>query len=236
MPPIRFLLTVVGLIATLHLYLAIRLVPDLPVSSAAQYAVLALLLLSTLLQPLGLLSRALSSEVWRDRLAWLGMGFMGFFSSLFVLSLLRDVMLVVAFVVDVSGLFELDFSALEAMSAVTCLALAAIVTAWGFINARRLARVVDVDVPIANLPVGLQGFRIAQISDVHVGPTIKRGYLARIVQAVEPAAARPRRHHWRSRGWSRQRSARARLAARHPASASRQLLRYRQSRVLLWRT
>ncbi|MDQ6684537.1 MAG: metallophosphoesterase, partial [Pseudomonadota bacterium] len=58
------------------------------------------------------------------------------------------------------------------------------VTLWGFANARRTARVVRVDVPIAGLPPSLHGFSIAQISDVHVGPTIRAGYLERIVAAV----------------------------------------------------
>ena len=61
---------------------------------------------------------------------------------------------------------------------------AALVTLWGFANARRTARVVRVDVPVAGLPEALQGFTIAQISDVHVGPTIRRDYLERIVAAV----------------------------------------------------
>src|SRR5205814_10334734 len=58
------------------------------------------------------------------------------------------------------------------------------ITLWGFLNARRTAAVVRVDVPITGLPPALQGFTIAQISDVHVGPTIKRDYLDAIVQAV----------------------------------------------------
>jgi predicted MPP superfamily phosphohydrolase len=41
-----------------------------------------------------------------------------------------------------------------------------------------------VDVPLRDLPPALQGFRIAQISDLHVGPTIKGDYLQRIVDAV----------------------------------------------------
>lgn len=43
---------------------------------------------------------------------------------------------------------------------------------------------VRVDVPIANLPKALQGFNVAQISDIHMGPTIKRPYLTRIVARV----------------------------------------------------
>ena len=40
------------------------------------------------------------------------------------------------------------------------------------------------DVPIAGLPARLHGFSIVQISDVHVGATIKKGYVSRIVDAV----------------------------------------------------
>src|SRR5690606_14540497 len=36
----------------------------------------------------------------------------------------------------------------------------------------------------ADLPEGLHGFTIAQITDIHVGPTIKEDYLEAIVQAV----------------------------------------------------
>ncbi|MFP3740516.1 metallophosphoesterase, partial [Burkholderia sp. SIMBA_019] len=57
-------------------------------------------------------------------------------------------------------------------------------TAFGFFNARRRARVRNVDVPIRNLPAELDGFTIVQLSDIHVGPTIKHDYVERIVRAV----------------------------------------------------
>jgi uncharacterized protein len=47
-----------------------------------------------------------------------------------------------------------------------------------------VAPVVRVDVPIAGLPDALHGFTIAQISDLHVGPTIKRRFVERIVERV----------------------------------------------------
>jgi predicted MPP superfamily phosphohydrolase len=46
-------------------------------------------------------------------------------------------------------------------------------TLVGMLQARR-PRVVHVTVPIRDLPGDLQGFRIAQLSDLHVGPTIRR--------------------------------------------------------------
>src|SRR5213076_1731673 len=59
----------------------------------------------------------------------------------------------------------------------------------GFLMARRTAPVVDVDVPLADLPAELEGFTIAQISDIHVGPTIKRGFVERIVERVNRIGA-----------------------------------------------
>jgi len=67
--------------------------------------------------------------------------------------------------------------------------MALAVTMLGFVNARRTAAVVRVDVPIAGLPDALHGFTIAQISDVHVGPTIKAPYLKAIVDAVNALEA-----------------------------------------------
>jgi hypothetical protein len=75
-------------------------------------------------------------------------------------------------------------AALVTSSARAVAIAAAIVTLWGFVNARRVARVVRVDVPIAKLPTPLHGFTIAQVSDVHVGPTIKRPYVEAIVDSV----------------------------------------------------
>ena len=58
-------------------------------------------------------------------------------------------------------------------------------------------RCVRVDVPIAGLPPALHGFTIAQISDVHVGPTIKRAYLEAHRRRRQRARRRHGRHHRR---------------------------------------
>jgi len=81
------------------------------------------------------------------------------------------------------------FSRIERISAELVPLLAFAVTAIGLWNARRIARVVRVDVPIAGLPRELDGFSIAQISDVHVGPTIRRNYVEGIVDSVNALGA-----------------------------------------------
>ena len=62
--------------------------------------------------------------------------------------------------------------------------LTGFVMAVGYREARRLARTVEVDIPIEGLPPGLSGLRIVQLSDIHVGPTIRRAYLQAIVDRV----------------------------------------------------
>jgi predicted MPP superfamily phosphohydrolase len=56
-------------------------------------------------------------------------------------------------------------------------------TALGLVLARR-PRVVRVTVPIRDLPPDLAGLRIVQLSDLHVGPTIRRRFVAAVVETA----------------------------------------------------
>lgn len=52
----------------------------------------------------------------------------------------------------------------------------------GLAQATQTAGVVEVDVPIAGLPAALDGFTIVQLTDIHVGPTIKGDDLRGMVE------------------------------------------------------
>lgn len=178
------ILVVLALLAALHAYIGWRVIPDMPVGIGVQLACGLWLLASLVLIPIGLLSRrADGHSAGAERAAWAGLIALGMFSSLFVLTLLRDVLLLVA---AIAGFHS---GKLVADSALAVPLIAAAVTLVGFINARRVARVVHVDVPIDGLPEALHGFTIAQISDIHVGPTIKRDYLDAIVERVNALQA-----------------------------------------------
>ncbi|HVL02590.1 MAG TPA: hypothetical protein VM553_22380, partial [Dongiaceae bacterium] len=82
-----------------------------------------------------------------------------------------------------------DHSDVAQWSSLAVLVGAGLITLIGFINARRAPDVVQVDVPIANLPPSLEGFTIAQISDIHVGPTIREPWLEAIVRKVNALQA-----------------------------------------------
>ena len=173
----------------LHGLVAWRLLPALDPAWAAGLA--PVLLASALLLPMGLLAHRVAKGALADRLAWVGLLCMGLFSSLLVLTALRDVLLAAVWVAATLGWSPAQalLPGLRADSAVLVPLAALVVTVLGFWNARRTARVVRVDVPVAALPAALEGFTVAQITDIHVGPTIKQHYLQAIVRKVNALEA-----------------------------------------------
>jgi hypothetical protein len=169
----RFALIVASVLSGLHAYIGWRLLPALPIEPAWKTVGVALLVLSALLIPFGMLARFLTGrQALADRATWVGSLLMGLFSSLLVLTVVRD--LVLAF----------SPTSFAAPSAVFVPIAAAAITIIGYVNARRLPRVLDVRIPLAGLPPELAGFTIVQISDLHVGPTIKREYVQAVVDRV----------------------------------------------------
>ena len=137
-----------------HGLIAWRLLPDLPSNLAMLLG--GVLLLSALLVPKGLMGRGAQRGTWNAALVWAGLLCMGWFSSLLVLTLLRDGVLFLAWGANASGLVR-DLAALRHASAQAVPLLALLMTVLGFWNARRTAAVVRVDVPIARLPAALHG-------------------------------------------------------------------------------
>src|SRR6185436_9361071 len=176
----RRLLSLVALLALFHLYIGLRLLPPLALGTTGLVIGWLALLASCLMMPLAVFARSARDEEWSDRFAWVGLTTMGLFSSLLVFTLLRDIVLLI------SGAFlnTSQLVAFDRLTAIATISIAGLATLIGLFNARRRAAIVDVDVPVANLPAELHGFSIAQISDVHVGPTIKYEYVAAIVDAV----------------------------------------------------
>lgn len=60
-----------------------------------------------------------------------------------------------------------------------------VATGYGFVQATRIPDVRRVEVPIKGLAAGLDGFKIVQISDIHVGPTIKRDFVQGVVDRIK---------------------------------------------------
>jgi predicted MPP superfamily phosphohydrolase len=176
--PSKTIVKVTSMVALLHFYIGWRVLPALPLDAVWRIAGMLWLLTSVCLMVAAFQMRGSVRQPWSDLMAWAGMLAMGLFSSLLVATLARDLLLLLA------ALAGFHSPQLAAWSALAVPALAFTVTLIGLINARRVAQVVEVEVPIAGLPPDLHGFSIVQISDVHVGPTIKRRYVDAIVRKV----------------------------------------------------
>lgn len=103
---------------------------------------------------------------------WIGYATLGLFSSLLVLVALSDVVRLLFLLVRVA----LPSQAVSFVVIGAALGLSVI----GLVQARH-PRVKRVKVAIDDLPAELVGYRIAQWSDVHVGPTIQRRFVQSLV-------------------------------------------------------
>jgi len=168
------------MLALLHAYIGVRLLA--PFSAVTQVLGAALLAVCLWLLPNSFRFRE-DRRLWTVLLPSLAVGF---FSWLLVLTLIRDWGLLV---VSALALSPQGHESWIRISASGVMALTPTITLIGFFMARRVARVVDVEVPLANLPAQLEGFTIAQISDIHVGPTIKRNFVEAIVDRVNRLGA-----------------------------------------------
>ncbi|MGE4335247.1 MAG: metallophosphoesterase [Pigmentiphaga sp.] len=181
-----FLLRLPVVLFGAYAYVAWRLAGAAPAADWRAVALLGLLALYVLILA-GLYTRRSRGGRMLDALSWAGFLSLGLFSWLFVLTLLRDVLWLALWVLAVISAQITapaaggTFAAASALIVVVLSLAAALV---GLFNARRLARVVDVALPVPGLPESLRNFTLVQISDVHVGPTIKRGYVDAIVDAV----------------------------------------------------
>jgi predicted MPP superfamily phosphohydrolase len=162
------ILIIFALWTTLHLYVGWRLLAPGTIGDAWRFAgwvVIALLALA----PFAAFFASRNEKVsGRQVLEWVGFTAMGLSSLLIVFVLFGDVL----------GLRAWLGSGVFAAAVVGVVSLVFIAGMW---HARR-PLVVSVDVPIADLHQDLEGFRIVQLSDLHVGPTLKRDFVERIVE------------------------------------------------------
>src|SRR6202021_2518755 len=93
----RLILHPLWLFLALPGYIGWRLLSGLHFCPVRISAGIALLIGSCLFLPFSMRTRALQNPKLADRVAWVGLTAMGFFSSLFVFTLLRDVVLLGAY-------------------------------------------------------------------------------------------------------------------------------------------
>lgn len=196
-----FFLIAFSLYAFAYSYVGWRLLAPLQMSALstglAWLGILALIALPPLTFSI---SRRPQKPWWQRPLAWLTFLSMGGLNFLFFLLLLRDlaglalwgVQHAIALVqVSPNGAALLDGEQLHELLLATNLAvlgLTAVLVAYGVYQARRTPAVVEVTVPLPNLPPELESLRLVQISDLHVGDTISAAFVKKVVATVNRLA------------------------------------------------
>jgi len=184
------------------IYIGRCLISPLNISTGKKLAAWIPLLSVPLLVPFSyLLQRTMSSSLWGDVSGWIAYTALGFFSLVFFLLLTRDVARLIikltSFLVhlirkpsraplqteQVLDPTRRHFVLLSVNTVI--LGTSGLLAGYGFYEARKTPGIRKIEIPIKDLPEQFEGFRIAQFTDLHIGPTIKRGYIEKVVELID---------------------------------------------------
>lgn len=189
---IVFIVIVLAILTGIHWYLWARMVRDTHLPSPWNVAATVALVALALSMPLALLLRRANPGL-AQALVWPAFVWMGIMFLLLVSVAGVDLARLGAWIVRrASAAGPLDAERRTFLARVAA-AVAGAVAAGAGLTALRSAlgpvAVRDVKVRLRRLPAGLDGLRIVQLTDVHVGPTIRRAFIEEIVRrtnALQP--------------------------------------------------
>jgi len=185
-----FFIIAIGMLWIMHGYVAWRFIPALGFSSSqtilAYTAVFILSLLPIL--PIALRMSGNESKLI-DKFSFVGYTSLGFFTLSFFIFVAKDLVLqliaLLGHIINEDNPFDnskRDF--IKKSISISMITLAGSATVYGFYSARKGPFIIKHDIYIKNLPEAYENFSIAQISDLHVGPTIKRPYVEDVLEKI----------------------------------------------------
>jgi predicted MPP superfamily phosphohydrolase len=177
-PGLLIFAAVLTTLASLHLYLASRLVNGLELDASSQSLGYFAFLLLFLSLPLAIFVGRLGPPWAAVPARWVGFVWMGSFGVLLTGAVVTDVLRAVA---SLFGVTPAHASRLQLIVIAVWAVPAILYALW---MARAPARLERVQVALPNLGEGLQGVRLAQISDIHIGGMLDGKWLERLVQSV----------------------------------------------------
>jgi len=141
---------------------------------------------------------------WIDTFAWIAYLSLSFFPMVFMSLLAKDITFCIKNTAQKTHLlirrfFGSDAKAMEVKDPsrrlflerslnLGLLCMSGTIVGYGVQEAERCPAVTKVSIPFDNLPPELESLRIVQISDIHVGTTIKRDYVQTVVERVNSLA------------------------------------------------
>jgi predicted MPP superfamily phosphohydrolase len=192
LPFLVFVAIALGLVGGMHYYLWARLVRDplLP-ETWARVLTVTIVALGVAMPATLFAARLLPGSVARPAIwvsfIWMGVGFLlvAFFG-------LADLVRLLAFVVArYRGPVEPDPERRIVLARTVAAGVTAVVAGLSTIGIRSALsgiQIKQLDVKLRGLPQELAGFRLVQISDVHVGPLLRKDWVAHIVEQIRQLA------------------------------------------------
>jgi len=173
-----------------HSYFAQRLVLDPEIAEPARSILLVAIaggLVSLIAQPI---AERLVAPPWNRLVAWPASLWMGFAFLMLVGLAAGDLLRFLAGgVAYAAGEALPDFTfAARAQAAITTLVVG-VAGAFALGSGLRPPRLVRMEIPLARWPKALDGFRIAQISDIHIGPLLDRRFARHLTERVNALGA-----------------------------------------------
>ena len=197
----NFFFIVVSIITVVYGYIGWRLIVPSGVGFPVNVLLWALMLVFLALPFIATFLRFSGSDgFWTYVFTWVAYLSLGFFSLVFVFLVIRDLALLITAGAAKAATFIRTILGEGAASHdpsnpdrhrflvhsmnMGILGITGILSGYGIYEARRNPRIVTVTIPLHHLPGDLDGFRIVQITDIHAGTTIKRGFVQSIVNTA----------------------------------------------------
>ena len=119
-------------------------------------------------------------------IAWLGYAGLGIVSLLFFIQVGTDLLLLAQSLLTKSHSFDPHRRAFLGLSAKTIVGgIAGVGAIWGMSQALKEPVIKRVEIKIKGLPESLKGFRMAQITDLHVGSMITGKFVERVTKKIQ---------------------------------------------------
>ena len=190
-----FFIVAIMMLVIIHGYVGFKIIPAVGFSGYNNIIAWALLSFIAFLPiaPIGFRFMGVESKLI-DKFSLLGYTSLGFFVITFIILIFKEMM-----IFAVLGLEKIlpffsksteiinddrrDF--LQKSLSVGVLTITTPSAVYGFYEARKGPSIIEQKIKLGNkLPDSFNGMTIAQISDLHVGPTIKKGYVENVVAKI----------------------------------------------------
>jgi len=119
--------------------------------------------------------------------AWAGTITMGVWTTFILLSIPIDIIFLINYLISkfiVHSYILNQFAESYQKTNFYLLVFTILISLIGLLQTLLGPRVKNIKIKLTNLPAALNNFTIAQISDLHIGPTIRNAYIERVVQLV----------------------------------------------------